>query len=309
MFKKIIYVTSILLICAGLRAWKCIDCPESYNYGYDYYSNRNYLPDMAGRLEKDHGIFTCIKIEKIKGEYDLNTSAYACLTAVAAQQPGKGVIVILINDIQKKGVIKISDDLKEKFPRKYIMALQDDVLNNLQGKWYLRQVTLLAKITGSFVYVLEKEKMTEKEIEEQRARMIIVDDPVYGISLIPGISDIIGLFYMEPLSFLFYYPFIMYFLIVRWFGMKFGHIGLMASNAAWLGVMAFTGILIVNRMNIYFPDYVGIFLVIAGLNIPFYAAIFALNRSEILSAASNYMSEVTGGFDAINNFEGKQWGK
>ena len=309
MFKKIIYVTSILLICAGLRAWKCVGCPESYNYGRDIYSNRNYLPDMAARLENNHGIFTYIKIEKIKGEYDLNQSAYACLTVAADQQPGKGVIVILINDIQKKGVIKISDDLKEKFPAKYIMALQDDVLNNLQGKWYLRQVTLLAKITGSFVYVLEKEKMTPKDIEEQRARMIIVDDPIYGISLKPMISDIIGLFYMEPLSFLFYYPFIMYFLIVRWFGMKFGHTGLIVSNAVWLGIMVFTGVLIVNRMNIYFPDYTGIFLIIAGLNIPLYAAIFALNRSEILFAASNYISEITGGFDAANSFEGKRWGK
>ena len=91
--------------------------------------------------------------------------------------------------------------------------------------------------------------------------------------------------------------------------MKFGHTGLIVSNAVWFGIMVFTGVLIMNRMNIYFPDYAGIFLIIAGLNIPLYAAIFALNRSEILSAASNYISDVTGGFDATNSFEGKKWEK
>ncbi len=309
MFKKIVFIISILLFTAGLRAWKCEGCPDSYKYGYDVYSNRNYLPDMAGRLESAHGITTYIKIEKIKGDYDMRGVAYACLTTAAAARDGKGVIVIYLNDLRKKGVILVSDDLKAVFPEKYVEALQEDILNNLQGKWYLRQVTLLAKITGSFVYMLEKNTMTRQQLDEQRARMIVVDDPVYAISLLPIISDIIGLFYMEPFTFLFYYPFVMYFLIVRWFGMKFGHTGLLASNAAWLAMMIFTGVLIVNRLNIYFPDYVGIFTIIAGFNIPLYSALFALNRNEILYAAQNYLTDVTGGFDAANSFEGKKWGK
>ena len=309
MLKKLIYITSILLITAGLRAWKCDGCPDSYKYGYDVYSNRSYLPDMASRLESAHGITTYIKIDKIKGDYDMRGVAYACLTSEAAAQPGKGVIVIYDNDIKKKGVILVSDNLKDTFPQKYVTALQDDVLNNLQGKWYLRQVTLFAKITGSFVYMLEKNTMTKRQLDEQRARMIVVDDPVYAISLMPVISDIIGLFYMEPLTFLFYYPFVMYFLMVRWFGMKFGHTGLLASNAAWLGLMIFTGVLIFNRLNIYFPDYVSIFALVTAVNIPLYSALFTLNRSEILYTAQNYLSDVTGGFDAANSFEGKKWGK
>jgi hypothetical protein len=300
---------SILLITAGLRAWKCDGCPESYKYGYDVYSNRNYLPDMAGNLEAKHSIFTCIKIEKVKGDYDMRGAAYACLTTEAAAQPGDGIIVIYVNDIRKKGVILLSENLKDTFPQKYVTALQEDVLNNLQGKWYLRQVTLFAKIAGSFVYMLEKNTMTKQQLEERRARMIVVDDPVYWISLLPVISDIIGLFYMEPFTFLFYYPFVMYFLIVRWLGMKFGHTGLLVSNASWLALMIFTGVLIMNRLNIYFPDYAAIFAIVAGFNIPLYSALFVLNRNEILYAASNYLSDVTGGFDPANSFEGKKWGK
>lgn len=43
MKKKIICISLFLLIFAGLRAWTCVDCPQSYGYGYDEYSNRNYL--------------------------------------------------------------------------------------------------------------------------------------------------------------------------------------------------------------------------------------------------------------------------
>jgi hypothetical protein len=305
--KKILFALLIIACVVPLNAWKCIDCPDYFTYNYDIYSNRNFLPDMTQRLENEHGITTYIKIEKAKLSYNLNAAAQDFLKSGALDLKGKGVIVILVNPYLNKGAIEISGNLKEVFPEKYVTALQNDVLNNLQGKWYLRLNTLLAKITGGFVYMLEKDTLSKGRIDKLKPIMIVVDDPLYRISLMPMIDDIIGLCFAEPFSFVIYFPFIMYFLIVRWFGMKFGKRIFYISNAIWLGLMAFFALLIINRMNIYFPDYVGIFCILSGFNIPLYAALYNFNKGEIMSAAYNYVNEITGGFDSAGNLGGKVW--
>lgn len=309
MNKKIMFLSLFLLFFAVLRAWECVDCTKKFLYGESFIGTMNSrLPDMMDRLERKHGIFTSIRLDSNKGKYDLFKAAYGSLTETAGRQSEKGILIIYVNLPLNKGVVLISDNLKDRFPDKYIRSLQDDVLNNLQGKWYVERSRLLTKVAGTFVYLLEKDTYTKEDLFRLSDRMIIVDDPVYRMSLLPVVNDLILLFYMEPISFMFYFPFVMYFLIVRWYGMRFGQTGFWVSNICWFGLMAFFAVLILNRIKIYFPEYVLVFLLIGGLNIPLYLMFFSLYRSHITSAAYNYFNEVTGGgFDSANSFGGKKW--
>jgi hypothetical protein len=309
--KKIMLALIFTAISTASFAWVCDGCPRAYMYNFDnneVLGARSYLPDMASELESGHGIKVFIKIENSAENYGVEKAAKDYFASLALG-PADKAIVVFNSGKQHESYIALTDNLTRIFPKKYVTALQDDVLGGLQGKWYVGFKFVLAKVLGSFVYMLERGNMTKAQIESRRPYMIIVDDPLYNVSLMPVINDVIRLFYMEPVSFIFYFPFIMYFLIVRWIGCNTDRRGFIISNVIWGAAMLFFAALIANRINIYFNEYVVIFTVICGFNIPVYAALFAFYRDRIESAAYNYLNDVTGGFDKLNAFGGNRWEK
>ena len=309
--KKTALCFVFVFLASAAFSWVCDGCPEGYKYNFDnndILGGRSWLPDMASKLENGHNIRVFIKIDGPGNNYDVEKAAKNYFVSITAASPGNALL-IFTSEKQHRSYIAVTDGLRAVFPEKYVSALQEDVLDGLQGKWYIGYKYVLAKTLGAFVYILEKDKMTAEQIKRQRPYMIIVDDPLYNISLLPVINDVIKMFYMEPLSFIFYFPFIMYFLIVRWIGCNTNRIGFAVSNAVWGLLMIFFAVLIINRVNIYFSEYTAIFTVICGFNIPVYAALFMFYRDKIEAAAYNYVKNVTGGFEGSNTFGGKIWEK
>jgi hypothetical protein len=309
--KKILIALFFLSFSAVLFSWVCDGCPAAYKYNYDgsdAFGSRSYLPDMASDLEDNHGIRVFIKIDHDAEKYDTESTAKDYFNSLDFT-PQDRAVVIFTSEKNHESSIMLSDSLKTVFNGNYVKNLQDDVLDSLQGKWYIDYRHVLAKVLGSFVYMLEKQNMTAAQIDDARPHMIIADDALYNISLLPVIRDIIALFYMEPLSFIFYFPFVMYFLMVRWAGCGGGRMRFVFSNIIWGALMIFFAALIINRVNIYLNEYVSALMIICGFNVPVYALLYWFYRDSIGSAAYSYLNDVTGGFDKLNIFEGNRWEK
>jgi hypothetical protein len=305
--RKIIFLFALIILSAGLKAVEIHGFPDKYLRSYDDNMNRIRLMDNANILENKYSIKTYLYLELKKDIKDTEAEALAVYYMIK-KEPGSRVLLIWFSRDQNRGEIILSDNLKAVFPDEYIETLRDDVLNNLMGKWYISEPSVLTKVLGGFVYILEKNNMTKADIERDRDHMIIVDDPLYSASRKPLMRDIMGLFYMEPVSFIFYFPFVMYIIIVRWAGMKFGQNGFYISNIIWLVFMAFTAAMLIARVNIYFHEYAGLFCIFIGMNLPVYLILYSLNQNRINSALYHYLYDVTGGgFEKLNLFEGSRW--
>ena len=289
-----------------LSAWEFINTPDDYSRYRDKFALVNYLRSHADLLENRHGIKTIIYIEKEEGDFSVSARGKIYFEKMGIKKDEK-VILIWASPYKKKGKILVSEPLKELFPQKYVNMLEKGVLNSLQGKWYINERKLLAKVLGTFVYMAENYSFSERDRKILKGRYIEIDNKLYAASLAPVFDDIIWLFYFEPISFVIYFPFIMYFIIVRVIGFSFGRNYFELFNVIWLGLMIFIFVLIINRINILYPEYVAIVTLVLGLTTPVYVYFFILYRDELGAAAYNYFHEVTGGFDTVNAFEGKEW--
>ncbi|MCE5301075.1 MAG: hypothetical protein LLG37_09445 [Spirochaetia bacterium] len=304
--KKIILLSALLFACVDLRAWQVNGYPQWYSSGQDLAGNFNYLPDNLNMLRDRFGIEVYINRDPGTGRLPDWAAADKYLESIAKTSESK-IIAIWINGHTNTAGISMTDNLKGLFPEAYISALREDIFKNLLGKWYAGDARVLAKVTGTFVYMAGKDSLTPEEMEWLMPMMIKVDDPVYRLGLNPLFNEIVGLFYAEPVSFIFYFPFVTYFLFVRFLGMMYGRKGFWISSLIWGGFMALTVLMIFNRVYIYFPDYRGIFSMAVGFNIPLYICLFFIYNDRIQNAAYNYVKRITGGLNGGNAFEGDKW--
>ena len=65
--------------------------------------------------------------------------------------------------------------------------------------------------------------------------------------------------------------------------------------------------LIADRINVLFPDYSSVFVVISMVNIPVFIILYWLFKDNVDYAINRYFYGITGGFEAANSFEGKSW--
>jgi len=306
--KKNIIIIFIFFVFVQINAWEFINFPPQYSQYYDEMSNKNILPHNADTLEKKINIK--VTIFKYRGNNDENSEdkAKQFFNKIIEKDNNRQLFVWLSKK-RYNAVILISDDLKSEIDERYLKLLQNDVLRSLLGRWYISEARVLGKVLGGIIYLLEKKNLSKRQVEELKTGIIIVDDPLYLLSQKPVFSELISLFEFEPISFFFYFPFITYFIFVRVIGMKFQKTGFIASNIIWFFFMLFIFYLIFHRMDIFFHEYVQLFYLFLGLNIPLYFYLTNLYADELQAATYQYLYNLSGGFDTKNVFEGRQWEK
>jgi hypothetical protein len=264
------------------------------------------LYDYAGQLEKNYGIILHIYYDRSKVNYNLRARAEAYLANLKPKSADK-IILIWVDSARNKGVILCTDAVKTIIPGGDIEILQNDMMNSLIGKWYIGDRTVLTKIAGTMCYIADMRSGQEKT-NVWKEDFVPLDDALYRISLNQPFYAITKLFYAEPISFVFYFPMVMYFILVRLIGMPFGQKGFAVSNCAWLVFVIFSAILILQRANMFFPEYVTGFKMFAGLTLPVYIFLYFVFKDSIDTAVYDYWCHITGGgFGGSNAFEGKAW--
>ncbi|MCX7698494.1 MAG: hypothetical protein N2114_03385 [Candidatus Goldbacteria bacterium] len=281
-----------------------MNLPQNYARYYDDLANKNILPHNADILEKKHNINICIFKYRGKVEKDIIKKAEIYFAKFKEKYKNR-CLFIFITDKRDKSFILITDDLKNEINEKYLKILQDDVFHSLLGRWYISEARVLGKLLGGIIYLLKKDNLNKEQIDNLKSDMIIVDDFFYLLSRKPFFSDLTDLFEFEPVSFFFYFPFVLYFIFVRIIGIKFQKIGFIISNIIWLSFVLFVFYLILHRIDIFFHEYMQIFYLFISMNVPLYLYFTNLYRNEIEIVAYNYISNITGGFDTKNVFQDK----
>ncbi len=306
--KKNIIIFFIFFIFVQVYCWEFYNLPPYYSQYYDEMSNKNILSHNADILEKKFNIK--VYIYKYRGNLNLQTDEITqkYFNKIIEKDNNKKLF-IWFSKKRDNGVILISDDLNSEIDEKYLKLLQNDVLRSLLSRWYISESRVLGKVLGGIIYLLDKNNLDKKQIEKLKTDIIIVDDPLYLLSRKPFFSELIDLFEFEPVSFFFYFPFVTYFVFVRIIGIRFKITGFIVSNIIWGFFVIFIFYLIFHRIDIFFHEYMKLFYLFVGLNIPLYFYLTNLYANEIQAAAYGYFYNISGGFDTKNVFEGRQWEK
>lgn len=306
--KKNILVLFIFFANMQIFSLELVNLPKKYSFYYDDLANKNILSHNADILEKKYNIK--VRIFKYHGEArdgmeDVAKQYFAKIT----EKDNSRQLLIWISSKRKQGVILITDDLKGKINEEYLGVLQNDVLRSLLGRWYISEARVLGKVLGGIIYLLEKDTINKEQLQKIQQDIIVVDDFFYLLSCKPVFADLINLFNFEPISFFFYFPFIVHFIFVRVIGVRFKMAGFIISNIVWAFFTLFVFYLIFHRINIFFHEYIQFFYMFLGLNVPLFFYLINLYRNEKERTIYNYLCSVTGGFDSKNLFEGKGWEK
>lgn len=300
--KKTVILFIILLCAMPAFAYKFAGLPWSASQPVMETGGRNYLPWNALELEGKYGInvhiFRFPARSKIDSEH-MATGYYNTLT----RTPEDKILLVWVNKDRGTGHIIASDTVQKMLPEGSLEILQDEVLRPFINRWLINEQRLYSKILGTLVYMLEKPQDGVMAGWE-KGRFIRIDDPLYRISLAQPFRDIISLFYFEPITFVLYFPFIMYMFLVRLIGMNSGKLVFWLFNLLWVILTGFIFVLILNRVNIIFPEYVSIFTFFTALNLPLYMVLFILYQDRVEAAAYAYLHNVTGGFASGGDFGG-----
>ncbi len=299
-FKRLFMLVAFISLFQAVNAGTFTNLPEGL---VGFYTR---LYDYAGQLERNYGIKLDIYYDQDKTKYDLQARAEAYLASLKPQNEDR-IILIWVDSARNKGAILCTDGAKAIIPAEDIDILQNDVMNSLLGKWYMGDKTVFTKIAGTLCYIADT-RSGQKKTNVSKEDYVPLDDKLYRISLNQPFYAITKLFYIEPISFVFYFPMVMYFIFVRLIGMPFGQKGFAVSNTAWLAFVIFSAILILQRANMFFPEYVTAFKMFAGLSLPVYIFLYFAFKDSIDVAVYDYWCHITGGgFGGSNAFEGKAW--
>jgi len=307
--KKIVFIAVFIRIGLVFAGFEFINLPQSYNYGYTEMSDRNMLAVHAHRLDKIHGIKAIVYKTDTADAEQLRHEAYGYFDNREESAEGR-LILVYFNPKIKAGSVIVSPGLRESFSEEHIRIIEEDSMKALFGRWYISERRALGKIMGSFVYLLEKDTLSKRELEKLARDAVFVDEPLLGIAVKQPFRDLLKLFYFEPVSFIFYFPFLMYLLVVRFLMVNFGKNSLKAFisyNLIWLGIVGFVFTLAVKKTAIYFPEYIAMLSLFMAVNAPVYLFFGGVLSRDIQNAAHKYLYEVTGGFEGHNAFEGREW--
>jgi hypothetical protein len=305
--KKIMLFTAFTACIIVFCGYDFINLPGYYYDSYDDFGGKNHLAWNAWQLETKHAVKTVIYNDELKKNMDLHEQA-AYYFSLMKKSPDDRVILIYLSRYMRKGAVIVSDNLKDIMPQEYITNIEDDVIGSMMWRWYAPQTTVLAKVLGVFIYRLEKESPKPDDPYRQKDTLVTIDDPVYLFSKNPLLNDLIKLFFAEPLSFMVYFPFVTFFLFVRGIGSMTGRGFFNFMKWLWAALMVLMGFLIINRLNVFYAEYVWMFALFCGFNIPVYICLGAMYHDELEIAAYNYFDKITGGsFSQPNTFEGNEW--
>jgi hypothetical protein len=299
--KKIVITTALLFCACSVSAFKFTGLPWEASQPYMETMSRNFLPWNASELEQQYGMKVYIFKFTAGTKIDSSRLAAAYYNTITRTADDK-ILLIWACKKQNDGIIMASDALKKIIPEEVLNVLQEDILRPLANKWYISEQRVYSKILGTILYILKKPFLDKTALEAMKGRYIKIDDPLYKISLMQPFYDILKLFYFEPISFCLYFPFIMYAFLVRLIGMNSGKKVFIFLNLIWLGLTGFIFVLLLNRVNIIFPEYVSLWSFYVSLNVPLYIILFALYWDRIEVAAYGYLYEVTGGFGSNSSF-------
>ncbi|MFP4465558.1 MAG: hypothetical protein ACLFP1_00735 [Candidatus Goldiibacteriota bacterium] len=301
---KTVKILAAAAVFAVFSAMTIENLPGSY-YGWSKDTGGiNYLPFAAKMLEDDHDTDVYIYADRDERSYEAGKRAAEYYEKL---DPEGKHIVIWFSPPEKTGIIFTDKMTREKAGAKYVSRIEKDILNRLISRWYTSDKDVLAKVLGAFVYLLEKDTITKKKIKDNYAFIIPVDDPLYSISFLPGISGAVRLFFLEPITFIIFFPFVMHFIMVRTIGTISGHRFFKFMNFLWITLMITVLLAVLAKLKTLYPVYSGIVLLFSGFNIPVYMYFYLVYKDKLEAAAQSYFRETTGGFDYRNVFEGKKW--
>jgi hypothetical protein len=305
--KKTILITAFTACIVILCGYDFINLPRYYYNSYDDFGGKNHLAWNAWQLETKHAVRTVIYNDELKKNIGIHEQAVYYFGLIK-KEPDDRVILIYLSRYMRKGAIIVSDNLKDIMPQEYLTDIEDDVIGSMMWRWYAPATIVLAKVLGAFLYRLEKESPIQDDPYRQKDTLLTIDDPVYVFSKNPLPNDLIKLFFAEPISFMVYFPFVTFFLFVRGIGLMCGRGFFNFMKWLWAGLMVLTAALIINRINIFYAEYVWMFIMFCSLNIPVYIYLSAMYHNELEIAAYNYFNKITGGsFGQPNAFEGNEW--
>ncbi|HNZ29382.1 MAG TPA: hypothetical protein PKJ42_05255, partial [Candidatus Goldiibacteriota bacterium] len=212
--KKIILLILMLLAASCAFGMQLINLSGNYYQPYGDLGGKNYLSWHAWRLEKTHGINVVIFNETKEEKTDPKAKASEYLPLAIKNKEDKAISIYL-NKYMRRGAIAISENLTGIMPPEYIEYLEEDLIARMMWRWYTSDTKVLGKVLGAFVYRLEKNILSKDDLKEQRDGIIDIDNKIYLFSKKQPFNDIIKLFFAEPVSFMFYFPLITFFLMVR----------------------------------------------------------------------------------------------
>jgi|GEM_PF-1811026 len=304
--KKNIFIFLIFFMCLNIYCWEFVNLPAKYSWYYTEMSDKNILAHNADTLEKKYNVKVHIYKDLTDTKEDSQILAKKYFDKLIETNNNRQLIIWLSKK-RNEAIILISNDLKDEINEKYLQILQDDVLKSLLGRWYIGEDRVLGKVLGGIIYLLAKPNLNKEQINKIKSEIIVVDDFFYQVSIKPFFSDLIDLFEFEPVSFFFYFPFVFHFILVRIIGIRFQKPGFIISNIIWAFFVLFIFYLIIHRIDIFLHEYVQIFYIFIGMNIPLYLFLTILYGDKIEALTYNYLCNITGDFDTKNIFEGKQW--
>lgn len=290
-----------------VSGWELINAPASHTYPYDDMSNQNYLPHFLNALEKMHGITVYMHISRGKGKIDLKGTADFLLRDKIKGQEGRFIYILAAPHL-RKAAFAFSREAAELFTTDDIGVLERHAAPALLGRWFIPEKKALSKITGTIYYFLERNNLSPEQLKILREQAVITDGKWYRASLTEPFNTFIRLFYLEPISFIYYFPLATFFLLVRIPGMYLGWHAYRNLSVVWVFFMILMAVMTGARVTAYVPEYIRLFSLFLGFNIPLYLYIMAFYSDHIHHAAYNYITQIKGGFGAENEFEGKRWG-
>ncbi len=293
--KKFLYIFILIFIAGILYSYNLINHADYYLYSYKENGKENFFPYFFIKLKEKHNIKVFI-YKDVEKEVNISQKSKKILKEIESQNKEK-IILIFVNSPEKKGKILLSEDLYGIFNKRDVEILENEILNKFIGRWYIDELNIYTKISGTFFYILEKDNLGKTTIEKLKPEIILIDNLLFKIATVKPFSDILNLFYLEPISFVFYFPFVTYFIFVRIIGYYWGLNGFRIMNIIWCLFIIFIAILIYNKMFIILPEYMNIFLMFCGLSIPIYIYLYFIYAEEIQCALYSYFTKITGGFN------------
>lgn len=306
--KSAVFFTLLfMLLGPSVSGWELINAPASHTYPFDEMSNQNYLPHFLNALEKMHGITVFIHVSRGKGKIDLKGTADFLLRDKIKNQEGKFIYILAAPHL-RQAAFAFSREAGGLFTPDDMRVLERHAAPALLGRWFIPEKKALSKIMGTIYYYLERNNLNPSQLKILREQAVITDGAWYRASLTEPFNTFIRLFYLEPISFIYYFPLVTFFLLVRMPGMYFGWYAYRNLSIAWVFFMILMAVMTGARVTAYVPEYIRVFSLLLGLNIPVGIYIMAFYSEHIQHAAYNYVTQIKGGFGAENEFEGKRWG-
>gem|GEM_PF-3150907 len=293
----------IFLLSGCLSAAELTGFPGHYNYAYDDFGGRNWLYFTSAELERRNIRVVAVNFHT-KAPDNLDEAAAAWML----DNPGRDTVLIMLDRKKSRAKLALSEGLIEKTGKGFAERTERAVLLPTLWRWYIPVNKSLAKALGALIYELDKPYNPNAPDIHGFRNIIRPEGRFYTMSAVfPG-REITALFFLEPVSFMIYFPMVTFYVFVNLFGRVNGPSAYGVMKWVWAAFMVFTAALIWGRVNAVYPEFMFMFKIFLGATLPMYVYAILMYDREIYMAAYRYISGITGGgFNESNAFEGRNW--